>query len=99
MASTARISGKPTDNFKLGAKKKTKDGGESKSEGSPRLVVLLQPREHDDGSAPLLPNHVPEVPHGVQHGPLRGDVGLGSSIVTLINQSTSQSVIHLDRIS
>lgn len=91
MASTAHISGKPTDDFKFGAKKKNKDEGKSKSEASPRLVVLLQPREHDDDSAPLLPNHIPEVSHGVEQWPLCGDVGLGSSVVTLINQSISHT--------
>lgn len=62
---------------------------------SPNLIVLLQPREHDDDSAPLLPHHIPEVSHGVQQGSLRGDVGSWSSIVALINGPVNQSIKSL----
>lgn len=50
---------------------------------SPYLVVLLEPGNHDDDAAPLLPHHVPEVPHSVNHRPLGGNVGPGSPSVTL----------------
>lgn len=61
------------------------------------LVILLQSGNHDDDAAPLLPHHVPEISHSVQHRPLGGDVGMWSSFVTLryreeVNQSISQSI-------
>lgn len=65
---------------------------------SPHLVVLLQPRNHDDDTAPLLPHHVPEVSHGVHHGPLGSDVGPGSPFVALPHkehQISQQSVSKL----
>lgn len=59
---------------------------------SPHLVVLLQSCNHDDDAAPLLPHHVPEVSHSVQHRPLGGDVGpLGSSVTLQDGESSSPS--------
>lgn len=63
--------------------KTSKKGGRRGGVMSPHLVLLLQSRHHDDDAAPFLPHHVPEVPHSVQHRPLGGDEGSGSSSVTL----------------
>lgn len=74
------------------------DSGRGRQEGerggvvSPHLVVLLESGNHDDDAAPLLPHHVPEVPHSVQHRPLGGDVGPGSSFVTLKHREEVQEI-------
>ena len=60
----------------------------------PHLVVLLESGNHDDDATPLLPHHVPEVPHGVQHWPLGGDVGPGSPSVTLEHRERETWVFH-----
>lgn len=50
---------------------------------SHHLIVLLQSGNHNNDATPLLPNHVPEVTHGVQHRPLGGNIGPRSSFVAL----------------
>lgn len=50
------------------------------------LVVLLQLGQHDDDAAPLLPHHVPEVTHRVQHRPLGGNEGPRTSSMALWSQ-------------
>lgn len=53
------------------------------SGASHHLVVLLESGNHDDNAAPLLPHHIPEVPHSVHHRALGGDVGPLGPFVTL----------------
>lgn len=90
MANTARISEiKSTDTLSWNLTSRT---GKWREAGSTYLIVLLQFGEHDDDAAPLLPYHVPEVPHCVHHWPLGGDEGSLSSFIALrAKEEVSQS--------
>ena len=44
-------------------------------------AVVLEPREHHDDDAALLPDHLPEVGHGAGEGRLAHDVGRVAGIV------------------
>lgn len=52
-------------------------------QGQQYLLALLELGYHDDDGCFLLPHHLPEVSHGVQHGPLSGNVLPGTSCIAL----------------
>lgn len=52
-------------------------------QGQRYLLALLELGYHDDDGCFLLPHHLPEISHGVQHGPLGGNVLPGTSCIAL----------------